>query len=90
MEFNVSVSSIKTPQRGVNLPSSCAFFIARKHFGYKLLELCEIAGIKCYQTVSHAARHFEFISQQDDKIAAMYLRALEIINFTASYPSEAQ
>jgi hypothetical protein len=89
MELNVSVSSIKTPQRGVNLPRSCVFFIARKHFGYKLLELCEIAGIKCYQTVSHAARQFKFISQQDDKIAAMYLRALEIINLTARYPSVA-
>ena len=87
--FHVSVSSINSSLRGLNVPRSCTFFIARKHFAYKLIEICDQVGIQCYQTVSRAVYQFEAIIQQNDHIHAMYLDAVAVLNLLMSNnPSE--
>lgn len=82
--FNVSIPLIKTSLRGVNYPRSCATFIARKHFGHKLIDIGNQIGIECYQTVSSAARKFALIIEQDEKYQALYLNALKTLNLMDS------
>lgn len=80
--FNEPISKIQNYKRGDNDARNCAILIAKKHFGYKLTEISGEIGVKCYQTVSSAAYHFESKINQK-KYREKYIEALQSLNCVA-------
>lgn len=80
--FNKPISKVQNYRRDSQDARNCAMLITKKHFGYKLREICDMIGIKCYQTVSAAVYRFESRIKQDKAYREKYFAASQSLKWT--------